>query len=184
MMTNALRVPTGDANAEIAAVLRMSDHEAGPAVGPTRERFESAFRNARSHPASPFRTFDHQHDAFVRRCVGQGPRGQLAVLIEGAKYFERMAADTSAWPTTRRAEDEQHAAMTAASVGAQLVSLGLTFNPLGFIASMRSRGIAIAPSGDGDLVIAPVSLMNATDRDLIRTNKAAIVSALKDSAVF
>jgi hypothetical protein len=160
-----------------------TDLEAGPRIAGTRERFDRAFQKARSHPASPWRTFDFKRDDFLRRCAGQGPRARLAVLIEGAGYFENMADPTN-WPTSRHVEEQQRVGIAAASAGSQLRAMGLGFNPHQLIGSMRSRGLSIAATADGNLVISPAAMLNDVDREIMRANKVAIVAALADSAVF
>lgn len=162
----------------------LTDIEAAGLIAGAKAKFEAAYSKARQHPASPYRTFDFKRDEFLRRCYGQGARGQLEILIEAEQYFAGMVADPNSFPLTRTAEQQNHDTATAAAAGAQLAAMGLTFNPHGFVASLRGRGIAVAVGADGKIAVAPASALNTTDREQLRSHRAEIIAVLGDSEVF
>jgi len=162
----------------------ISDVQASRLLPSLRQRLDALHARVRTMHQAPIKAFDHRHGEFVRSLAGKTPREQHAVLTVGVAYFEAMAADSARWPGTKFSEDQAQAVATAQIAEQQLRSMGLTFNPHAFVASLRSRGIAASLGPGGRISIAPASMLNPTDREQLRSHRAEIVGALTDREFF
>jgi hypothetical protein len=184
MTATALRAdaPAED-HPEIAEAMALSDHGAGPRVAAARVRLEAAHRQARVIQGVGYKTIDFIFESAQREAGGQAAKAQLLAYLRAAIRLEAIIANPNLAPT-RFAQDHADAVATAAAAGEQARSLGLVFNAHAFVASVRGRGISIAVDAAGKIVVAPASALNPTDRELVRTNKAAIVAILTDAERF
>ena len=168
-----------------AAAEQINTHWAGLELPKLKARFEAAYSAARRLENVPYRLFDFRRDQFLRRCAGQPSGEQHRALSEGLEFFEHMK-DPKNWPLTRSAEDQQHAAQVAAAAAAQLQAQGFGFNAHAFVAGLRARGISIATSAKGEIVVSPATSLNAIDRETLTNaeRRRAIVTVLHDTEIF
>ena len=162
---------------EIDEALEMTDLSAGLELAAARSTFQAAYLRARALEGWPSNTFHFKHGEFIRRCAGERPQQQLAIMIEGRRYWERML-DEKNWPTSRYAEQQALAATQAANAAQALRASGFAFSPFAFITSLRNRGMTISADAEGRISISP-AMANETDRALCRTHRAAIVALLQ-----
>jgi hypothetical protein len=162
----------------------LTDLQAVRLLAGLRQRLDALHGRVRVMHQAPIKAFDYRHQEFVRNFAGKPPREQHAVLTEAVAYFEKMAADPTAWPGTKFAEDQATTLAAAQAGGQQLRSMGLAFNARAFLTTLRSRGLAVALGADGRIAIAPASMLNPTDRDQLRSHRVEIVAALADIEVF
>ncbi len=152
-------------------------------VLPFRARAEAAWRALRVRDRMPIRAIDHRWDATVRDCYGQDPAHQVLVLLKAEQWFKTFGERGD---ISRLWFDENTAAVhaAAAGAGAQLASMGLTFNAHAFISSMRGRGMVVAVDAAGRIAVTPSSMLNPNDRQILHTHKPAILAALKEKETF
>lgn len=165
-----IRVPT---IVEAAEILRRNPGANASAIDALRV----AQRHAREAAGSSADTVDRMYWAFQRAAQQAGtPPGVHVAILLAINQFHDVCRNPQGFRLEHESARLRSANPDAAAVPA--------FNVHRYVATLMARGVRVSLGGDGDsLAIGSPTLLNSTDRNLLRVYKREIIAALQNEEV-